>query len=406
MERGRDDSQRLPLEGVRVVEVAHFVAVPAAGGLLADLGADVVKVEIPPRGEIYRRSKPKYAGYDSEFPENPAFHMDNRGKRSIALDLQRPEAREALLRLVDRAEIFLTNLLPARRIKYGLDHESLLKRRPRLLYGAISGYGFGGAHADEPAFDYTAYWARTGFMDVMHDEGLPPSMLRPGVGDHAAAVNLVCGLLAAMRLRDADGRGRYVDVSLLQTGFHILGADVATALVTRQPVRRHDRSNTMNPLWNSYPTRDDRWLLLVMVDPDRYWPKLCKALGHSEWVEDARFADGFARAAHAAELVAALEQTFRERTLAEWTPVLEGAGLIWSPVRRIEEAIEDGDARALGYFYELEHPEAGRFATAGPPFRIEGCAVGSRRAAPLLDADAQAVLREAGLSEDEIAKLR
>lgn len=406
MDRGDEDASRRPLEGVRVVEVAHFVAVPAAGALLADLGADVVKVELPPRGEIYRRSKPKYAGYDSEFPENPAFHMDNRGKRSIVLDLQRVEARDALLRMVDRAEIFITNLLPGRRIKYGLDHESLLRRRPRLLYGAISGYGYGGSHADEPAFDYTAYWARTGFMDVMRDEGLPPSLLRPGVGDHAAAVNLVCGLLAAMRLRDADGRGRFVDVSLLQTGFHILGADVATALVTRQPVRRHDRRSTANPLWNSYPTKDDRWILLVMVDPDRYWPKLCQALGRPEWLPDPRFADGFARAAHAEELVADLEAVFQTRTLAEWTPVLEGAGLIWSPVRRIEEAIDDPEAPALGSFYELEHPEAGRFMTPGPPFRIEGCAVGARRAAPPLHGDAEAVLREAGLSDEEIAKLR
>jgi crotonobetainyl-CoA:carnitine CoA-transferase CaiB-like acyl-CoA transferase len=394
-----------PLEGVRVVEVAHYVAVPAAGALLADLGADVVKVELPPRGEIYRRTRPKYAGYDSDFPENPAFHMDNRGKRSIVLDLTRPEAREALLRMIDRADIFITNLLPARRRKYGLDHESLLARQPRLLCGAISGYGLGGPDADRPAFDYAAYWARTGLMDAMRDEGLPPSLQRPGVGDHAAASNLVCGLLAAMRLRDADGKGRYVDVSLLQTGFHVLGNDVATALVTRQPVRRHDRHTTPNPLWNSYPTRDDRWLLLVMIDPDPYWPKLCRALGRPEWTSDERWQDGLARARHAAPLVAELEALFRSRTLSDWTPVLDEAGLIWSPVRRIDEAIHDPQAHAMGYFYELEHASAGRFLTAGPPLRIEGVELGARHAASPLHADAEAVLREAGLSDDEIAKL-
>ena len=228
----------LPLAGVRVVEIANYVAAPAAGALLADLGADVVKVETPPRGEIYRRSRPRYGGYDCDFDENPPFHMDNRGKRSIMLDLGRAEAREALLRMTDRAEIVITNLLPARRRKYGVDHESLLARSPRLIVGAINGYGGRGDEADRPAFDYAAYWARTGMMDVMHDEGVAPSLQRPAVGDHAAGVNLVCGILAAMRLRDADGRGRYVEVSLLQTGLHILGTDVANALVTRAPAKR------------------------------------------------------------------------------------------------------------------------------------------------------------------------
>jgi crotonobetainyl-CoA:carnitine CoA-transferase CaiB-like acyl-CoA transferase len=225
---------QLPLEGVRVVEVATFVAVPAAGAMLADLGADVIKVEVPPRGEIYRRGRLRYVGYtDCDFSEHPPFQMDNRGKRSVILDLTRSEAREALLLMIDRAEILITNLLPARRKKYGLDHASLHARHPGLVVGAISGYGHGGEEADRPAFDYTAYWARTGLMDAMRDEGLPPSLQRPGVGDHAAAMNLVCGILSALRLRDADGQGRYVDVSLLQTGLHIAGNDVSNALVTR-----------------------------------------------------------------------------------------------------------------------------------------------------------------------------
>ena len=215
---------QLPLEGVRVVEVASFVAVPAAGALLADLGADVVKVEIP-NGELLRRTRPRYTGYASPFDESPPFQMENRGKRSLVLDLTRAEARDALLRLVDRADVFITNLLPGRRRKYGLDHASLLARCPRLVVGGINGYGSRGEQADWPAFDYAAYYARTGMMDAMRDEGVPPSLQRPGVGDHAAASNLVCGILAALRLRDADGRGRYVEVSLLHTGFQGLKKD-------------------------------------------------------------------------------------------------------------------------------------------------------------------------------------
>jgi crotonobetainyl-CoA:carnitine CoA-transferase CaiB-like acyl-CoA transferase len=393
-----------PLAGVRVVEVASYVAVPAAGALLADLGADVVKVELP-RGEIYRHGRPKLAGSESDFPENPPFHMDNKGKRSIGLDLTRPEACEALGRMIDRAEIFITNLLPARREKYGVDHESLLARHPRLLVGAISGYGHGGEAANWPAFDYSTYWARTGMMEIMRDEGAPPSMQRPAVGDHAAAVNLVCGLLAAMRLRDATGEGRYVDVSLLQTGLHILGTDIANALVTREPPKRHDRRAAPNPLWNSYPVAGDRWLLLVMIEAERYWPQFCRAIERPELLEDPRFADGWQRAENCRELIAEIEATLMQRTLDEWQPVLDAAGLIWAPVLRVEEAIEDPQARAMGYFHEVEHPEAGRFETVGPPFRIQGCELGVRNAASPLGADAREVLREAGLGQAEIDAL-
>jgi crotonobetainyl-CoA:carnitine CoA-transferase CaiB-like acyl-CoA transferase len=393
-----------PLDGVRVVEVANYVAVPAAGALLADLGAEVVKVEVP-RGELYRRTRPKYAGYATDFPENPPFHMDNRGKRSVAVDLTRPEAREAVLRIIDQSEIFITNLLPTRRRKFGLDHETLLARDPRLIVGAINGYGSAGEEADRPAFDYAAYWARTGLMDMMRDEGLPPSLQRPAVGDHAAAVNLVCGILAALRLRDATGRGQYVEVSLLQTGFHILGSDIANALVTKERARRHDRRAPLNPLWNSYPVAGERWLLLVMIDPEPYWPKLCAAIARQDLLADPRFTDGWKRGTHATALTQELERTFLSKTLEEWRPILDAAGLIWAPVLRVDEAVRDPQARAMGYFYEIEHSTAGRFETVGPPFRIEGTPLGAKRAASPLHADAEAVLREAGLGVGEIEKL-
>jgi crotonobetainyl-CoA:carnitine CoA-transferase CaiB-like acyl-CoA transferase len=394
----------LPLDGMRVVEVASYVAVPAAGALLADLGAEVVKVEVP-RGELYRRTRPKYAGYATDFPENPPFHMDNRGKRSLAVDLTRPEAREAVVRLIDRSEIFITNLLPSRRRRFGLDHETLLARHPRLVMGAINGYGIAGEEADRPAFDYAAYWARTGLMDMMRDEGLPPSLQRPAVGDHAAAVNLVCGILAALRLRDVTGSGQYVDVSLLQTGFHILGSDIANALVTKERARRHDRRAPLNPLWNSYPVAGERWLLLVMIDPEPYWPRVCRALGRLDLLEDPRFADGWKRGANNRVLTEELERTFLAKTLDEWRPMLDAADLIWAPVLRVDEAVQDPQARSMGYIYEIEHSTAGRFETVAPPFRIEGTPLGAKRAASPLHADAQAILREAGFSDGEIEKL-
>jgi crotonobetainyl-CoA:carnitine CoA-transferase CaiB-like acyl-CoA transferase len=397
---------KAPLEGVRVVEIAHYVAVPAAGSLLADLGADVIKIEVPPRGEIYRRSRPAYAGFASDFPEGPAFHLDNRGKRSLMLDLTHPEARSALLRVIDTVDVVTTNLLPARRVKYGLDHETLLARKPSLVVAGINGYGHGGAEIDRPAFDYAAFWARSGMMDLMRDEGVPPSMLRPGVGDHAAASNLVIAILAALRMRDATGEGRYVEVSLLQTGLYILGCDLAMALVAREPLHRHDRKACPNALWNSYEVAGGRWIMLVMIDPTVYWPRLCQALERPDLRDDPRFAEPFTRAANGAALVAELEQEFGKRTLDEWRARLDAAGLIWSPVHRLDEVLDDPQARAMGYFEPLEHREAGRFESLAPPFRIEGMKLGSRQACPDADTDGEAVLREAGLDESEIAKLR
>jgi len=394
-----------PLAGIRVVEVASYVAVPAAGALLADMGAEVVKVEVP-QGEIYRHGRPSFSGYATDFPESPPFQMDNKGKLSVELDLKRPQAREALGRLIGDVDIFITNLLPARRKKYGLDHADLLERFPNLLVGAISGYGNGGEAGDWPAFDYTTYWARTGMMDIMRDSGAPPSMQRPAVGDHAAAVNLVCGLLAALRLRDAGGGGQYVDVSLLQTGLHILGTDISNALVTREPARRHDRRVAPNALWNSYPVAEDRWLLLAMIEADRYWPQFCAAIERPDLLEDPRFGDAWQRAENSAALITEIETAFVKRTLEEWTPRLEAAGLIWAPVRRVEEAIDDPQARAMGYFQPLEHATAGGFETVAPPFRIDGCELGTRRAASPLGADTRAVFAQAGLTDDEISELK
>jgi crotonobetainyl-CoA:carnitine CoA-transferase CaiB-like acyl-CoA transferase len=395
-----------PLEGVRVIEIAHYVAVPAAGALLADLGADVIKVELPPRGEIYRQGRPIFSGYRSDFPEGPGFQLDNRGKRSIMLDLTNPEARSALLRVIDGADVVLTNLLPARRVKYGLDQESLLARKPSLVVGAINGYGNGGEEADRPAFDYSAYWARTGMMDLMRDEGVPPSMLRPGVGDHAAASNLVVAILAALRLRDATGQGRYVEVSLLQTGLYILGCDTAMALVAREPIKRHDRKATANALWNSYEVKGGRWIMLVMIDANAYWPRLCEAIGRPDLLTDERFAQPFPRAANSPALIAELSAEFAKRGLDEWRPHLDGAGLIWSPVHTVDEMLDDPQARAMGYIDPLEHPELGGFESLAPPFRLDGVRLGSRKTCSALDADGDAVLREAGLDESEIAKLR
>jgi len=392
-----------PLKGIRIVELASFVAAPAAGALLADLGAEVVKVEVPD-GEVYRHSTPRRLGYGrSEFPEAPHFQMDNRGKRSLTLDLARPAAREALVRVIDGADAVLTNMLPHRLERYGLDAATLRTRRPALIFASLSGYGREGPEATRPAFDYTAYWARTGFMDLMRDPEGAPAFLRPGVGDHAAALALVSGILAALRVRERTGEGQEVGVSLQHMGYYVLGNDVACALASGEPPPVHDRRRARNPLWNHYATADGRWIFLVMIESGRYWPALCEAVGRPEWQGDPRFAGPVERYRNAETLCALLAGRFAERTLAEWEAHLEGRPLIWAPVRTVAEALDDPQARATGVFTEVRHPVAGRYETVAPPVKLSAFPMAGERPAPALGHDTDAVLARAGLAPDEIA---
>ncbi|HEX5067091.1 MAG TPA: CoA transferase [Myxococcota bacterium] len=393
-----------PLEGIRVVELASFVAAPAAGALLADLGADVVKIEVP-WGEIYRHSLPRFAGYQSDFPLAPHFQMDNRGKRSVALDLALPEAVEALQQLVLRADVLLTNMLPARLARLGLAPEALHAKRPELIVARLSGFGPEGPDANTPAFDYSSYWARTGFMDLLHEPDAPPAFQRPGMGDHSASLALVVGLLSALRQRERGAPGQVIDVSLQHIGFYITGNDTAMTLVTGETPPRHDRTSPRNPLWNHYPTGDGRWLFLVMIESDRYWAELTRALGRPELEQDTRFANAVERYRHSAELVKLLDAVFGAKSLAEWSEILSKHRLIWAPVTTLAEAVDDGAAQANASFPEVAHPEHGKFRTVAPPLRMSGHAMDGSALAPALAADTEAVLREAGIPEDRIALL-
>jgi crotonobetainyl-CoA:carnitine CoA-transferase CaiB-like acyl-CoA transferase len=393
-----------PLDGIKVVEIASFVAVPAAGALLADLGAEVIKVEVP-WGEIYRHSRPRLAGFDHDFPAGPPFQMDNRGKRSLALDLVLPQAQEALRQVIETADVVITNVLPGRLEKYGLDPETLRAGRPELIVGRLSGYGTAGDRADDPAFDYTAFWALSGLMDHLHDLDSPPGWMRPGIGDHSAAMSLVVGILAALRTRDSGGEGQVVDVTLQHIGYYINGNDTSNTLATGQTPPRHDRRQPRNALWNHYRCQDDRWVFLVMIDSDRYWPAFVRSIGRPELAKDPLYENAVERYRNGRQLVALLDEIFATRPLGEWVEAMKTERLIWAPVRTLAEAILDENAERNGSFATVEHPEYGTFKTVAPPFKMSGYAMAGSNPAPLLAEHTAEVLAEAGVDDETIALL-
>lgn len=391
-----------PLADLRVVEVANWLAAPSAAALMADMGADVIKVE-PPGGEDYRHTR--NLGFGVDFPLNYAFELDNRGKRSVGLALDAPSSREVMERLIANADIFITNLLQPRRERFGLTNRDVRRINPRAIYVSFSGYGTEGPDAGRAGFDFAAFWARSGVMSLLQAPGQPPIICRSGQGDHTTALNLLAATLAALRLRDQTGEGQEVDVTLLGTGIWTVGSDVSHALVAGSQPAQADRSTPLNPLANVYRCADDRWVLLIMPVADAYWERFCRMLQRPQWVADPRYATLAARRQHTAELTAAIDGLFAEAALAQWAERLDRAGLIWAPMATLPEVLADPAVLQLDPFAAVTHPTAGLYRTLQAPFRIAGADIGVRGPAPEAGEHTVAVLSELGFDDVAIARL-
>jgi crotonobetainyl-CoA:carnitine CoA-transferase CaiB-like acyl-CoA transferase len=391
-----------PLEGLRVVEVANWVAGPAACALFRDMGAEVLKVE-PPAGDTLRMFNMRNLGYDTDL--NTAFQIDNRGKRSLVLDLEKPSARGVVERLVRDADVFLTNLTTPRREKYGLTFELLSRANPRLVYTSLTGYGTTGPDQGRPGFDYAAFWARSGLMASIGEPPSAPPLCRGGQGDHTTALNLVLSTLLALRVRDQTGRAQYAEVSLYGTGMWTLASDLSAALVTRTQPPRHDRTAPANPIWNTYRSSEGRWILLVHPNSQPFWPRFCAAIGEPGWASDSRFDTPQKRQAAGRALAEAISERFARHDFAHWARVLDVEKLIWAPVATLDEVVSDPQAHAIGAFAPLEHPKEGRFETLAAPFALAGAEITPRGCAPELGAHSREALAEHGFSPEEIGAL-
>lgn len=392
-----------PMQGVRVVEMGVWVAGPAAGGILADWGADVVKIEPPGLGDPARSFRQMIGG---DLPFNPPFEMDNRSKRSIVVDLAQESGRALALELIDGADVFITNVRRPALEKLGLGVADLRKRNPRLVYAAISGYGFAGDDADKAAYDIAAFWSRSGVASALQRPGQPPPFQRGGMGDHQAGLSLAAGISAALFARERSGEGQFVSTSLLRQGIYTLSFDMAITLRMGVAVAVGDRETMGNPTVNNYQDKDGLWFWIVGLEGPRHWPPLARAVGHPEWIEDERFATPGARAQNAKELIAQLDTIFATKSRAEWGAIFDAEkDLWWAPVQAIDEVVADPQVRAAGGLVEV--PDGPSTTTLpATPVDFSDTAWSPRTMAPEHGEHTDDVLREMGRDDAQIAALR
>jgi crotonobetainyl-CoA:carnitine CoA-transferase CaiB-like acyl-CoA transferase len=364
------------LADLRVVELGVWVAAPSAAALLADWGADVIKVE-QPTGDPMRHAFGSL-GIGKDIP-NPAFALDNRGKRSVALDLQDAAGRETFEELLATADVFISNLRPDALDGLGLEPQQTVARHPHLVYCSVSGYGLRGGDRNRSAYDIGAFWARSGLSAQLATEGVPLNA-RGGIGDHISGLAALSGILAAVLEQRQTGRGRIVEVSLLRTGAYVLGWDLSLQAALGKVAGPEPRLSNQTPLMNSYRTSDGRWFFFTGLEADRHIDPICRALGRPDLRSDPRFADATAIRKNRAEVIAVLDEIIAQQTLDVWADRFEREGVWWAPVHGPAQVLEDPQLAANGGLLEAaDEGGDGRRAINGP---VTFSDYSARRASP------------------------
>jgi crotonobetainyl-CoA:carnitine CoA-transferase CaiB-like acyl-CoA transferase len=387
------------LEGLKVVEMATWVAGPGCAAVMADWGAEVIKVESP-AGDATRTFHPDTA----ESPGNPIFSMENRGKKGVVLDIARPEGRKALIILLQGADIFVTNVRPGSLRRAGLDYDSLKVVAPRLIYAAVTGYGLEGPEADTPAFDITGFWTRSGAARAMIPTDQEPFPSRPGFGDHTTALATLSAVLAAVHERASTGRGRLVETSLIRAGAYVIGWDLAQQLRYGQVTTAQPRDERPSPISGFFRTADDRWVCIVPRGQPCF-ARTMGVIGRADLLDDPRYAYPISDMTVVREVRAMIDQAIGAMTLAEASARLAAADLIWAPLTTLAELADSDMARMAGCFETVEDGWGGSFRAVAAPARFPEGAPPIGRPAPKLGEHTREVLAAAGLTAAEIDAL-
>ena len=401
----------LPLEGVKVVDVSQVAAVPIAARILADFGADVVHVENPTTGDMFR--------YDGD----AIWENFNRNKRSMTLDLKKEKARGIMHKMIAEADVFLSNLRTHELEQFKLDYVTLSKINPRIIWGNINGYGKAGPDKDLPAYDATAYWSRSAIPYLLSQPGVPCLGFRPAMGDTVTGLALAYGVMQALYVREKTGVGQAVDVSLFHAGLYQMSFDVSGALITGKDVKdwRKEPSEeaqlkaqmaimeiisfyadqNTNPLTGMYMTKDGRSILFVMLQPDRYWEKFCKAVGREDLCRNPKYNTIEGRKEDITELRQAFAEAFMQKSQDEWIPLLEG--IPYAPRQSLLEAVNDVQAKEAGCIVTYDHPDRGPIKQLANPVMMSKTPSSIRRPAPEFSQHTEEILLEFGYTWDDIS---
>lgn len=398
-----------PLDDVVVLEIDNWMAAPSAAAVLADMGATVIKIE-PLTGDPMRDMGRPVKNPDlSDDLKNYDFQfdVDNRGKQSIAVALDKPEGAELVRKLVAKADIFVCNLLTARQQKFGLDPDTLFSVNPKLVHATLTGYGTSGPDAWRPGYDVTAFFGRSGLYDSSRegDDGVVP-MARPAQGDHTTGLAMVGAILGALRMAEKTGEGQAVETSLYETAVWTQATDYSVTAMDHAPVRRRPRHQMLAICANRFPCGDGNWVVFNMMPDAAYWPRLAKCLGCEELIDDPRFVDPSTRYKNMAELIDLIDNALSVKSRDEWGKIFDEAGLIWGPVMGLHEVPQDPHAQELGMFPKISHPELGDYTTVNIPMRFANADVNPKGPSPLLGEHTQQVLENAGFSAADISDLR
>ena len=390
-----------PMEGVKVVEVGQWVAGPAAAAVLGDWGADVVKIE-PPEGDPFRGLLSALGAGDT----SPPFELDNRNKRSVALNLALAEGREIAGKLVDGADVLVTNARPGALARAGLDFATVSERNPRLVYAHVTGYGLNGEDSDRAAYDVGAFWSRAGVAASLTPDGSPLPYQRGGMGDHMAGLAAAGAVSAALFARERTGEGQLVSVSLLRIGMYMIGWDISMSLRMGFPTVPMTVAAPPNPLITAYQAGDGKRFWMLGLQADRHWPDVLRAVERPEWAEDERFSSIMARFQHSAELVSELNAIFATRPLADWAPIFDWEDVWWAPVQHAHETVDDPQARAAGGFVAVPVEGGDPVDMVATPVDFGGTPWAPRSMPPEFAQHTEEVLLELGHDWDRIIELK